>query len=115
LKNCKDIALGVSDRYSPASAADANDGALSSRIQDSRAISVEAVELADDEGKLEIDDRCEGDDNEEDGDGSKTPPVSSTAVPENNKKEQPDTGESSLFFTVLHTKGSCPIFVEIFE
>jgi hypothetical protein len=115
LKYFKDIALCVSNRYSPASVTDAKDGALSSRVQDKRAISVEVVELGYDEGELEIDERCEGDDNEEDGDGNKTPPVSSTAVPENNKKEKPDTGENSLFSTVLHTTGSCPIFVEILE
>lgn len=51
---------------------------------------MESVELADDEGKLEIDDQCEEDDNE-DGDG--TPPLSSTVVQENNKKEQLDAGE----------------------
>jgi hypothetical protein len=114
VKIIEDIPLCASDSYSPAPVTDADDGALSSRAQDSKAISVEAVEFADDEGKLEIDDQCEEDDNE-DGDGDKTPPVSSTVVQEYNKKEELDTGECTLFSTVLYITGSCPIFVQIFE
>jgi hypothetical protein len=64
---------------------------------------VEAVELADDEGKLEIDDRQEEDDSEGDDDdgggggGGVTQPVASTPEPESNKKDQLDTGESACF------------------
>jgi hypothetical protein len=75
---------------------------------------VEAVELADDEGKLEIDDRqeedeSEGDDNDDDGggggggggdgggSGSVSQPVASTPQPESIKKDQLDTGESACF------------------
>lgn len=56
---------------------------------------MEAVELADDEGKLEIVDQHEDDDNEEDDDGGKTPPVCSTAVQDGNKKNQLDPGENT--------------------
>jgi len=70
---------------------------------------VEAVELADDEGKLEIDDRqeedeSEGDDNDDGGGGdggggggSVSQPVASTLQPESIKKDQLDTGESACF------------------
>jgi len=70
---------------------------------------VEAVELADDEGKLEIDDRqeedeIEGDDDDDDDDedggdggGSVSQPMASTPQPESNKKDQLDPGESACF------------------
>jgi hypothetical protein len=65
---------------------------------------VEAVELADDEGKLEIDDRqeedeSEGDDNDDGGGGggSVSEPVASTPQPESIKKDQLDSGESACF------------------
>jgi hypothetical protein len=84
--------ISAFDSYSPGPATDTDDGASSSRQQDNKATSVEAVELADDEGKLEIDDQHEEDDNENN-DGGKTPPASSTSVQGSNKKDQLDTGE----------------------
>ena len=74
---------------------------------------MEAVELADDEGKLEIDDRQEedeiegGDDDDDDDDdddgggggdggGSVSEPMASTPQPESNRKDQLDTGESAI-------------------
>jgi hypothetical protein len=54
---------------------------------------MEEMELADDEGKLEIVDQHEDDDNEEDNDGGKTPPVCSTGVQDSSKKDQLDTGK----------------------
>jgi hypothetical protein len=86
-----------SDSYSPAPATD-DDEASFSRQQDSKAVSVEAVELADDEGKLEIDDRQEEDDSERDDDGDGgglSQPVAFAPLPESNKKDQLDTGESA--------------------
>lgn len=85
--------------------ADVDDEATFSGREDSKAISVEAVELADDEGKLEIDDRQEEDESEADdkddggggGGGSVSQPVASTPQPESIKKDQLDTGESACF------------------
>jgi hypothetical protein len=113
VKIIDDIPLCASDSYSPAPVTDIEDRALSSRGQDSKAINVEAVELADDEGKLEIDDQCA--DDSEDGDGDKTPPLSSTVVQENKKKEQLDIGELTVLSSFLHTTGSYLGFLEISE
>ena len=98
---------GVSDSYSPTPAAEVDDEATFSGREDSKAISVEAVELADDEGKLEIDDRqeedeSEGDDKDDGGDGgggggSVSQSVASTPQSESIKKDQLDTGESACF------------------
>ena len=104
---------GVSDSYSPTPPADVDDEVTFSGREDRKAISVEAVELADDEGKLEIDDRQEedeiegGDDDDDDDDdddgggggdggGSVSEPMASTPQPESNRKDQLDTGESAI-------------------
>ena len=94
--------FGVSDSYSPAPAADVDDEGTFSGREDSKATSVEAVELADDEGKLEIDDRqeddeSEGDDDDDDDGGGVSQPVASTPQLESNKKDQLNTGESACF------------------
>jgi hypothetical protein len=84
--------LGV-DRYSQSSATEADNGGSPARQHDGSSVGVEVVELADDEGKLEIVDQHEDDENEEDNDGGKTPPVCPTAMQDSNKKDQLDTGE----------------------
>ncbi|XP_023718514.1 uncharacterized protein LOC111870443 isoform X4 [Cryptotermes secundus] len=80
--------------YSHSPATEADSGGSPSQ-QGGSSAGVEAVELADDEGKLEIVDQHEDDDNEEDVDGGKTPPVCSTAVQDGNKKDQLDTDHNS--------------------
>jgi len=83
---------------------------------------VEAVELADDEGKLEIDDRQEedeiegddddDDDDDDDGGGSVSQPMASTSQPDSNKKDQLDTGESAGF-PLLDMELECDKIFEI--
>jgi hypothetical protein len=83
------------DRYSQSPATEADSGGSPARQHDGSSVGVEVVELADDEGKLEIVDQHEDDENEEDNDGGKTPLVGSTAVQDSNKKDQLDTGEKN--------------------